>query len=98
MWDSDKDDMIIPFDLVDEFLFDYTDKPGQNPRIVTVPGIRDPPKSRYVLVVALHAMWPAISHFLVWKIVSNPLERSSKILDNTFDESVTLDGCDTECT
>lgn len=42
------DDMIIPFDMVDEFLFDYNEQPGRNPRIVTIPGIRDPPKSTYV--------------------------------------------------
>ena len=45
MWDKDVDDMIIPFDVVDEFLFDYNERPGQNPRVVTVPGIRDEPKS-----------------------------------------------------
>lgn len=46
MWDIDVDDTIIPVDNVDEFSFDYSEKPGFNPIIVTVYGIRDPPKSR----------------------------------------------------
>lgn len=45
MWDIDADDTLIPVDVVDEFLFDYREQPGQNPKIVTVPGIRDAPKS-----------------------------------------------------
>ena len=45
MWDIDADDTNIPVDLVDEFAFDYNEKPGQNPRVMTIPGVRNPPKS-----------------------------------------------------
>lgn len=46
MWDRDDDSAFIPVDMVDEFLFDFNDAPGRDPRIVSVDGIREDPKSR----------------------------------------------------
>lgn len=55
MWDKDDAMSIIPFDVVDEFIYDYNERPGQNPRLVTIYGVRDEPTSRseiYYLLLA----------------------------------------------
>ena len=45
VWDSDHEVQSVPYDLVDEFNFNFTGLPGAIPEITTFPGIRNPPKS-----------------------------------------------------
>lgn len=54
MWDEDESEAsLIPVDMVDEFLFDYNDKPGHNPTIRTLYGVRQKNKTRRVNEVVL---------------------------------------------
>lgn len=47
VWDSDQENLFVPYDMVDEFNFDYTKPAGQN-YYDCYDGIRNRPKSRYI--------------------------------------------------
>jgi len=46
MWDADKDPRSpVPFDLVDEFVFNHTEAAGQDFKRFDIEGIRPAPKT-----------------------------------------------------
>jgi len=47
VWDSDQENLFVPYDLVDEYVFDYI-KPAGERDFSCYDGIRYNPKSRYV--------------------------------------------------
>lgn len=46
IWDSDPQNQFVPYDMVDEFKFDFTDRPGAPVRTVVESGLRAEPKSK----------------------------------------------------
>lgn len=47
MWDSDVDVRSpIPFDLIDEFVFNFTEPAGAEYKTFDIPGVRPDPKSK----------------------------------------------------
>ena len=46
VWDADAQQQQVPYDLVDEFNFNFTDTPGAQPLVRFYDGVRQVPKSR----------------------------------------------------
>lgn len=48
MWDSDTDTpgSKVPFDLIDEFVFNFTEPAGAPYKTFDIPGVRPDPKSK----------------------------------------------------
>lgn len=40
VWDSDPNNKFIPYDLVDEFVYDYADYPGKAAALISRSGLR----------------------------------------------------------
>ena len=50
VWDRDNEtQQNILYDMVDEFNFNFTDAPGAKPLVKVFDGVRNPPKSRYIM-------------------------------------------------